>query len=183
VKLKNDLHQNYSVYYPSYDGRGSQNVQRTPKGFFGEWLCLDMGSEVIKDLCERCQAEKTTLLWLDQNRQSLVYSENPDTEVDPESELYPRPDFANACATLRKFAVSPGAKIKLLRPLAADGMNAYDGGNRRGEDFALLVIVCVCMENHEGESLEHQCEWQWEGVYEWQDDSVEGWAVEELLIS
>lgn len=183
VELGNGLHQKYSVYYPSYDGRGSQNVQRTPKGLNGKWLCLEMDLEVIQDLCEQCQAGKTTLLWLDEHRQSLVYSENPDTEVDPESELYPRPDFANACATLRKFAATTGAKIKLLRPLAADGVNAYDGGNRRGEDFALLVIICVCMGNHDGESFEHQCEWQWEGVYEWEDDSVEGWAVEELLIS
>ena len=183
VELGNGLHQNYSVYYPSYDGRGSLSAQRTREGLFGKWLCLDISLDVIKDLCECCQAEKTTSLWLDQNRQSLVYSEEPDTEVDPELELYPRPDFANACTKLRMFAVTPGTKIKLLRPLAVDGMNAYDGGNRRGEDFALLVIVCVCMEFHEGESLEHQCEWQWEGVYEWQDDSVEGWAVEELLIS
>lgn len=183
VELGNGLHQKYSVYYPSYDGRGSQNVQRTPKGLFGKWLCLDMNLEVIKDLCELCQAEKTTSLWLDENRQSFVYSENTDTELDPELELYPRPDFTNACATLRMFAVTPGTKVKLLRPLAADEMNAYDGGNRRGEDFALLVIVCLCTEIHDDESLEHQCEWQWKGVYEWQDDSVEGWAVEELLIT
>ena len=73
VALGNGLHQKYSVYYPSYDGRGSQNVQRTPKGLFGEWLCLDMNLEVIEDLCEHCQAEKTTLLWLDEDRQSRVY--------------------------------------------------------------------------------------------------------------
>ncbi len=36
VELGNGLHQNYSVYYPSYDGRGSQNVQRTPKDLFGK---------------------------------------------------------------------------------------------------------------------------------------------------
>lgn len=192
VELGNGLHQKYSVYYPSYDGRGSQTVQRTPKGLLGKWLCLDMDSEVVTDLSERCQAEKTNFLWLDQNRQSFVYSENPDTELDPESELYHMPDFAKACETLRMFAATRGAKIKLLRPLAADGMNAYDGGNRRGEGFVLLVIVCVCImdEIHKGDekSLEHRhhhqcCEWQWKGVYEWQDDSVEGWAVEELLIS
>ena len=183
VALGNGLRQKYSVYYPSYDGRGSQNAQRTPKGLFGRWLCLDMSLEVIEGLCECCREEKTTSLWLDQSRQSLIYSENSDTEVGPESELFPRPDFANACAALRMFAVTPGAKIKLLRPLAADGVNVYDGGNRRGEDFVLLVIVCVYMENNEARSLEHQCEWQWKGVYEWQDDSIEGWAVEELLIS
>lgn len=183
VELGNGLYQKYSVYYPSYDGRGSQSVQRTPKGLFGKWLCLDMNLEFIEDLCESCQAGKTPSLWLDQDRKSLVYSENPNTEVDPELDLHPMPDFANACAKLRMFAVTPGTKVKLLRPLAADEMNAYDGGDRRGENFELLVIVCVCMKRHEDKSLEHQCEWQWKGVYEWQDRSVEGWTVEELLIS
>ena len=182
VELGNGLHQKYSVCYPSYDGRGSQSVQRTPKGLSGKWLCLDMDLKVIKDLCERYRAEKIKWVYLDQDRQCHVHSETPDTEVDPELELYERPDVTNACVTLGAFAAIPGVKIKLLKPLAADGVNAYDGGDRRGENFALLIIICVCMKSHEENLLEHQCEWQWKGVYEWQDGTVEDWTVEELLI-
>jgi len=37
-------------------------------------------------------------------------------------------------------------KVRLLRPLAEDGVTPYGGGTQRGEGFGLLAVVCVSVD-------------------------------------
>jgi hypothetical protein len=45
-------------------------------------------------------------------------------------------------------------KVRLLRPLAEDGVTPYGGGTQRGEGFGLLAVVCVSVDGLEGMRME-----------------------------
>ncbi|KAL9635013.1 MAG: hypothetical protein Q9164_003732 [Protoblastenia rupestris] len=182
VALGDGFNQQYTVYYPSYDGRGSLDVQRKDTGLLGKWLCLDVDWDLIEKSLARCQESKTSNLWLDKIRDTFVHNEGGNQQPSSDIDLFPRPDVANACATLEILTQTPGAQIKLLRPLAADGVSVYDGANRRGEDFSLLVVICMQAELTSIETSNDGRGWKWHGVFEWEDESVEDWTVEELLI-
>ncbi|KAL9124466.1 MAG: hypothetical protein Q9217_006205 [Psora testacea] len=182
VALEDGFHQNYSVYYPSYDGRGSLDIQRTENGLLGKWLCFDVNLDFVEESLAYCRESKTSNLWLGEIRDTFVHHDQRGKKAASDIDLFPRPDVANACVTLKRLAGTPGANIKLLRPLAADGLKVYDGGNRRGEDFTLLVVVCVHVGIDTSKASEREREWKWQGLFEWEDVSVKNWKVEELLI-
>ena len=177
VDLGDGLRQLYSIRFPSYDGRGSYAASITPSGLLGKWFILELDEDAISNLCENCQDERSSTLWLDEGQD--LESSSPTTDKAPDTKFFPRPDFANACNILKACSSDPVTQVRILRPLDADGIGPYNGGNRRGEDFVMLIAICVCIKpigycDHE--------EWQWQGVYEWIDDSHPDWRPEEMMI-
>ena len=169
VELGDGLKQHYNVRFPSYDGRGSYVAIITPKGLWGKWLVQELDEDAISELCKSCQDERSSTLWLEENNNF----------EDSDIKFFPRPDFANACNILQTYSSDPDAQVRILRPLAADGNDSYSGGDRRGEDYTILIAICVCIDpsgNKDGD------EWRWQGVYEWMDDSNLDWRPEEMMI-
>lgn len=194
VSLEGELRQYYTVRYPSYDGRGSFAGKIIPsQGLLGKWLAREMDCEEICRVCDENEAERSTVLWLDQSRETILHTR----DFDPDVRLFPRPDVAGACARIRELAVTSGYRVSLLRPLAEDGLNLYEGGTNRGEDFNLLTVVCyttrrqsaasIYNENsgdfpHVDKTYDQNSGWRWDGVYEWEDDSTYAWKPEEVLL-
>lgn len=177
VDLGDGLRQLYSIRFPSYDGRGSYAASITPRGLLGKWFVLELDEDAISNLCENCQDERSSTLWLDEGQD--LESSSPTADKSPDTKFFPRPDFANACNILKACSSNPIAQVRILRPLDADGIGPYNGGNRRGEDFVVPIVICVCI--NPIDYGDHD-EWQWQGVYEWIDDSHPDWRPEEMMI-
>lgn len=195
VNLGNNLKQYYTVRYPSYDGRGSFLSQLIPsQGLQGKWLVRNIDSEEICRFYDDYEDEKTSMLWLDQDRESILHTR----DFNPDIELFPRPDVARAYARIRELTTTLGHRVCLLRPLAEDGLSPYKGGTDRGEDFTLLVAICHQdprqMTDSQGNSSSSSCNfsdmdefqkkngWQWDGVHEWEEIYSPAWKVEEILL-
>lgn len=174
----------YSVRYPSYDGRGSYSACITTQGLWSLWLVHDLDLEIISEHCNTCVEEIIPTQWTDRD----VEDPPIDGEYDANSEIFERPDYANACNTLKALSSTPDTKVRLIRPLSKDGTNPYLGNVARGEDFIILVAVCVCTSPNSVSSSAKDSEhgvhegWQWKGVYEWGDDTHPDWTVKEILI-
>ena len=174
----------YSVRYPSYDGRGSYTARITSQGLWSLWLVHDLDQGIISELCDTCIEEMMPTQWTDQD------AEDPpiDGEYNTDSKIYERPDYANACITLKALSSMPDAKIRIIRPLSREGTNPYVGNVDRGENFVILVAICVCTRpNYVSSSCKNLAhgvfeEWQWKGVYEWIDDTHPAWTIKEMLI-
>lgn len=195
VDLGNNLKQYYTVRYPSYDGRGSFLSKIIPsKGLLGKWLVRNIDSEEICGIYDECEKEKSSSLWLDQDRENILHTH----DFNPDIELFPRPDFARACARIKELTTTLGHRVRLLRPLAEDGLSLYKGGTDRGGDFDVLVAICHLdlrqMENSQGSSSSSSCNfsnldefqqengWQWDGVHEWEEEYFSAWEPEEILL-
>ena len=184
VQLGGHAMHRYSVRYPSYDGRGSYTALITTQGLKSLWLVHDLHPQLVSDLWEACVEEMIPSQWTDQD-----VEEPPTTgESDADSKLYERPDYANACQILKGFASVPSTRLRVIRPLSKDGTSPYQGNTDRGEDFSILVAVCVIVESKydstdSSESKTSDCDkWHWKGVYEWIDDTHPDWRIEEMLI-
>ncbi|MCJ1460191.1 hypothetical protein MMC28_010570 [Mycoblastus sanguinarius] len=181
VEVDNPLRQKFTVRYPSYDGRGSFIANITPRGLISKWLVQDLDAEAIAELCESYQQERSSTLWLYRDLETSLEG----GDFDEKTKLFPRPDYALACDALDTLAKLPHARVRILRPLDADGSGPYDGGVQRGEDFNILVAICLCIgqESIEDSNTPSESEkWQWKGVYEWIDDTHPDWKIEEMLI-
>ena len=173
VKLPEDQMHVYSVRYPSYDGRGSYLARITSQGLRGLWLVHDMDAAIVSDLYDECVEEMMPTQWTDHESEELP--------VACESgKIFERPDYAQACDTLRSLLSIPHANARVIRPLDSEGTSLYLGNNARGEDFTSLVAICVSY----GTTRDNEdCEkWEWKGVFDWQDDSHPDWTVREMLI-
>lgn len=159
--LTDHISREYTVRYPAYDGQASFMAQITPQGLLGKWLVCDMDSEVIdesrRNLCE------WSLLPLEElEHRSMEPNLNADI------------DTANACNLICELIASHGS-VRVLRPLAADGINPYDGGSNRGEQFGAVAAICA--------SADNGATWKWFGVYQWNEDNrYLGWHAEEMLL-
>ena len=165
----------YNVRYPSYDGRGSYSASITPQGLRSLWLVHDLDQELLTELCDTCVEEMMPTPW-----------DNSDVEEDPPADkIFDRPDYANACHTLKALSsCTPDAKVRIIKPLSRQGQTPYSGNVNRGEDFSILVAVCVCTESKPvSRRSETVCEeWRWQGVYEWNDPDHPDWMVKDMLI-
>ena len=110
--------------------------------------------------------------------------------LDPNVRVFERPGQAHACSVLKARAsvAATTAIAIIIRPLAADGSSPYYAGVHRGEDYIILVAVCVrhkaSERRSEGESEIGDSDdvWHWKGVYEWTDDTHPEWEPQEILI-
>ena len=175
VDLGGGQKQQYSVRYPSYDGRGSYCANITPQGLQGKWLALSCSEQHVYELCENAEEEKNIALWMDRDPEipSLL------SDVPLATKLFERPDYVKACQALKRFISGPFTRVKIIRPLTTDGLEPYTGGNARGENFTILVAICTCVPSDNFGSGDT---WQWRGVYEWIDHLNPEWNPEELLI-
>lgn len=160
-KLTDHISQEYTVRYPAYDGQASFTARITPQGLLGKWFVCDMDSEIIEEhrrnFCE----------W-----SLLPVKELEHRDMDPI--LNPDIDTANACNLIGELMASHG-RVRVLRPLAADGVNPYNGGSNRGEQFGAVATICA--------SADNGATWKWIGVYQWNEDNLYvGWRVEEMLL-
>lgn len=194
VDLGNNLKQYYTVRYPSYDGKGSSLARLIPyKGLFGKWLVRNIDSEEICRLYDEYEEQKSSVLWLDQDRENILHTR----DFDPDIELFPRPDVARACAKIKELIVTFGHQVRLLRPLAEDGISLYKGGTDRGGDFNILVAIChldsrqtidfhgnssSSRDSSEFDEIHKENGWQWDGVYEWEEEYLPAWKPEEILL-
>ena len=184
VQLIEGRMQVYTVRYPSYDGRGSYSARITSRGLESMWLVHDLDREYISGLCGSCFEEMMPTQWTDRD----VEEPPVDGEYDTDSKVFERPDYANACYTLKALSSAPGTKVRIIRPLTSNGTNPYVGNVARGENFTILVAVCFCTEpkdvdpNSNNPGYQVREEWQWKGVYEWIDDTHPDWTVGEMLI-
>ena len=172
--------QEYSVRYPSYDGRGSYSASITPQGLQSLWLVHDLDHDLLTELYDDCVEEMMPSRW--------DISDIEDEEENPRvDKVFERPDHANACYTLKELLFSmPSNKVRIVRPLSKKGESPYSGNVDRGEDFNILVAVCVCtvstpIGSHQSETGVCE-EWRWHGVYEWNDSNHPDWTVKEMLI-
>lgn len=183
VQLTEKTIHTYSVRYPPYDGRGSYIASITAKGLRGSWLVHDLDHKTICRLCEACIEEMIPSHWTNLHVEGAPFI----GEHDIEAKIYERPDYANACSILKNLASIPNAKVRVIRPLSREGTDAYLGNVNRGEDFAVLVAICVCIKPREITTdplgLGDRDEWQWKGVYEWIDDVSPEWKVDDMLIA
>ena len=157
--------QNYIVRYSSYDGQGSfiGRIEAEPAGLISKWLVWDMDSETLstyrEEFCYRS-----------------IYSGhlaiNP--HIDLDMKVYEQPDTATACDLLAN-SLSSGRRVRVVRPLAEDGLAPYEAGSNRGEQYGLTAAICVSVDG--GDT------WQWRGVFQWLETaSHPGWKVDEMLI-
>lgn len=178
VQLVEGGMQVYNVRYPSYDGRGSYRAGITPQGLEGMWLAHDLDEEYISELCDSCVEEM-----MPTPEDTLS-----DREYDAGSRIFERPDHANACFTLKDLSSNPDTRVRIIRPLTSEGTDPYSGNVARGENFTILVAICVCVGpiqvdgNPDDPGYEVRDKWQWNGVYEWIDDTHPDWTVKEMLI-
>ena len=183
VPLDEKRMQAYNVHYPSYDGRGSYGASITPQGLQSLWLVHDLDQAAILELFDTCLEEMTTP-WTDQDVEDPFI----DGEHNKDSKVFERPDYANACKTLKTLSSMSNAQVRIIRPLSREGTDPYLGNVDRGENFIILVAICVCTEpNYASSSFKDPgrrvCEeWHWKGVFEWRDDTHPDWAVKKMLI-
>ena len=157
--------QNYTVRYPSYDGQGSfiGRIEAEPAGLASKWLVWDMDTETLstyraESCCRSIYPEPLAM--------------NP--HIDPEMPIYEQPDTATVCDLIAE-SLENGRRVRVLRPLAEDGVTPYEGGSHRGERFGLMAAICV--------SVDAGDTWEWRGVYQWlEDTSHPGWRVDEMLL-
>lgn len=173
----------YNVRYPSYDGHGSYCARITTQGLQSKWLVHDLDREYISELCDIC-VEEMMPTWTDRDV-DIPFAEE---EYDTCSKIFERPDYTNACHTMKALSSTPNTKVRIIRPVTREGTDPYLGNFARGEDFTILVAICVCAEPENASTdsndpkREVREEWQWKGVYEWIDDSHPEWTVREMLI-
>lgn len=185
VKLVEGGKQVYNVRYPSYDGRGSYRARITPQGLEGMWLAHDLDRKYIAELCNSCVEEMMPTQWTDDSDGEDTL---PTREFDTPSKVFERPDYANACFRLKALSSTLGAKVRIIRPLKGEGTEPYSGNVDRGENFTILVAICVCAEsfdvntNWKDPGFRVRDKWQWKGVYEWQDNTHPDWTGKEMLI-
>ena len=113
-------------------------------------------------------------------------------------ELFPRPDAAYACARIGELMTASEYRVRLLRPLAEDGVSHYKGSVDRGGDFHMLVAICFSDlshlsgtstqgrgshsysafdELHSGENV-----LQWDGVYEREEENSSSYKPKKMLL-
>ncbi|CAD6589386.1 MAG: hypothetical protein ASARMPRED_004022 [Alectoria sarmentosa] len=177
VQLDESGLQVYSVRYPSYDGRGSFNARITPQGLWSLWLVHDLDQGTISELCDTCVEEMIPTQWTDRDIEEPLI----DGDHETDSKIFERPDYAKACKTLKALSSTPDSKVRIIRPLSREGTDPYLGNVARGEDFIILVAICVS-NNFKAPGHREFDEWQWKGVYEWIDDTHPDWAVNDMLI-
>ena len=163
--LGSNITQHYTVRYPSYDGQGSfvARINTDSAGLVSKWLVWDMDSETLstyrEEFCHR-------------NKWSAHLAMNP--HIDPDMEVYEQPDTAAACDLIAE-SLNSGGKVRVLRPLAEDGITPYEGGSDRGEQYGLTAAICIS--GDDGET------WKWQGVFQWLESaSHPAWTVKEMRI-
>ena len=157
----------YSVRYPSYDGRGSYSASITPQGLRSLWLVHDLDPDLLTELYATCVEEMMPAQW--------------DRSAVDEDMVFERPDYANACYTLKTLISStPNTKVRIIKPLSSQGEVPYSGNVDRGEDFSMLVAVCACIASDQSSELREL--WRWCGVFEWDDPDHPDWTVRDMMI-
>ena len=172
VSLGNSIHfsaqkQHYTVCYQPYDAQGSYVAQIEARGLKGKWLIQDMNTDVLAqyriDFCM-----KTGLESGHPTQQEL----NP--HLDPMTEVYQQPDTASACNEIERL-LGEFRQVRVVRPLDEYGTVPYKGGRRRGEIYGMNAAVCASSPGCES--------WEWQGVYQWLDESEDlYWRIESMII-
>lgn len=155
----------YTVRFPSYDGQGSFRAQITPQGLRSKWRAIEMESRILSAFSDDClhMMEAT----------DDILKLNP--HLPAETAIYTYPDEAHAYHLMQMLVEDKGRRVRLLRPLAEDGVSPYEGSNHREERIGLIAAIC--------DSSDDGQTWNWKSVHEWSEsDSSYDWKVEEMLI-
>lgn len=184
VRLNEHALHVYSVRYPSYDGRGSYVGHITPRGLQSLWLVHDLDQNFVSSLCDTVVQEMIPNQWTDRDA-----ADPPIVgDYDEDSLMYERPDYANACFLLKALSDLRDTKVRIIRPLSYRGTEPYHDNADRGENFSTLIAICVCYGSqattvgYSRSGDTNRNEWQWKGVYEWQDDTHPDWSIQDMLI-
>ncbi|OQV09081.1 hypothetical protein CLAIMM_13259 [Cladophialophora immunda] len=165
VGLDDGRSQEYSVRFPSYDGEGSLFVNITDDGLRGKWRVVEADRSLLesnKDLC--CELTPVPEAWQDD-----------ELDLEAAEMIYAHPDDALAWLTMAEL-LDHGARVRLVRAVAEDGISAAVSSSQRGEDFGLIAAICA--------SLNGGLSWEWKGVYSWQEsENYPGWDIDEMLIT
>lgn len=111
---------------------------------------------------------------------------------------FQKKNVGRACARIKQLTTF-GYRVRLLRPLAEDGISLYKGGTDRGEDFNVLVTTSYLEDSKPNEQHSdcnsrsscgdrHQPHkevngWQWDGFHEWEEERFSpAWKPEEILL-
>lgn len=174
----------YSVRYPSYDGRGSYSGRITSRGLQSFWLVHELEHDYISELCSTCVREMVPTQWIDRDSEDRPIQ----GDYDEDSKIYERPDYASACFLLKALSSQPATRVRIIRPLSKEGTDPYQGNVARGENFSVLVAICLFartrgITSSPDKSQERNCDqWHWKGVYEWIDDSHPDWVIRNMRI-
>ncbi|OAP63501.1 hypothetical protein AYL99_02728 [Fonsecaea erecta] len=165
VGLEGGRIQEYSVRFPSYDGEGSLSLDITRDGLRGRWRIVEVDRSLLdsnKDLC--CELTHPPEAYYDDE---VAFE---DAEL-----IYAHPDDALAWLTVEEL-LDHGARVRLIRAVAEDGISPAVGSSQRGEAFGLVAAICA--------SVDGGSSWEWKGVYSWQEsENYEGWEIDEMLIT
>lgn len=94
--------------------------------------------------------------------------------LDPMTEVYQQPDTASACNEIERL-LGEFRQVRVVRPLDEYGTVPYKGGRRRGEIYGMTAAVCALSPGSES--------WEWQGVYQWLDESEDlYWRIESMII-
>ena len=168
VQLPYGEMQSYSLRVPSYDGEGSLVGRITDSGLVSRWQVMDMSSTVLEGYREHCLSMMDNL--------AALFEQDPHAELDDPRirEVFAHPDEAKLFMDMEEL-LDAGARVRLIRPLAADGIAPYQGNAQRGEDFGLVAAMCG--------SYDDGVTWTWKAVYQWQEpDNYDQWRVQDMVI-
>ena len=94
---------------------------------------MDINSAVLESYFDDC-CQTTFDLDYEPDAKSNIQETNTDSDHDVHAYRVME-ELLNNCV-----------KVRLLRPLAKDGVTPYGGGTQRGEGFGLLAVVCVSVD-------------------------------------
>lgn len=172
VALNGGKEQIYTIRFPSYDGMGSFCARVTEDGLHGKWQIMDIDSAVLESYFDDCC--QTTF---DLGHELDAKSNIPETSTgsDHDVRIFAHPDEACAYRVMEEL-LNNCVKVRLLRPLAEDGVTPYGGGTERGEGFGLLAVMCA--------SVDGGKTWEWKNVHQWQESNdAHAWRLEEMVLA
>jgi hypothetical protein len=171
VALGGGREQIYTIRFPSYDGMGSFCARITEGGLRGKWQVMDIDSAVLESYFDLC-CQRT--FDLDHGLDASANIQETSTDMDHDMRIFAHPDEAFAYRVMEEL-LNNFVKVRLLRPLAEDGVTPYEGGTQRGESFGLLAVMCVSVDG--GET------WEWKNVHQWQEsNNADAWRLEEMVL-
>jgi len=171
VALDGGKEQIYTIRFPSYDGMGSFCARITKDGLHGKWQVMDIDSAILESYFDDCCQ---TTFDLDHELDAKSNVQETSTDLDYDARILAHPDEACAYRVMEEL-LNSSVKVRLLRPLAEDGVTPYGGGTQRGEGFGLLAVVCV---SDDGGKT-----WKWKNVHQWQESNdAHAWRLEEMVL-
>jgi hypothetical protein len=159
--------QMFKARYHSYDGYGSYEGHIANEGLRSKWLYKDLDDNFPEKyqerLCEKLPA-------YDGMQPELFLNAGP--EMPEDLEVWAFPDAALAyqeiCELQRTF------RVRVLKPVAANGQSPYTGGDDRGDYTGNSAAITF--------SRDCGSSWEWAGVHQWIDEDLVTWERGDMLV-